>query len=85
MTHQIQSTDLQGAVQLLADNGFEGMADAIQILFNEAMKIERTQYIGAEPYSTHRTAKVLRQRIQAEDRQLANGKARTESTANQRR
>jgi putative transposase len=50
MTHQIQSTDLQNAVQLLADNGFEGMADAIQILFNEAMKIERTQYIGAEPY-----------------------------------
>jgi putative transposase len=50
MTHQIQSTDLQGAVQLLADNGFEGMADAIEILFNEAMKIERTQYIGAEPY-----------------------------------
>lgn len=50
MTHQIQSTDLQNAVQLLADNGFEGMAEAIQILFNEAMKIERTQYIGAEPY-----------------------------------
>lgn len=50
MTHPIQSTDLQDAVQLLADNGFEGMADAIQILFNEAMKIERTQYIGAEPY-----------------------------------
>jgi len=50
MTHPIQSTDLHDAVQLLADNGFEGMADAIQILFNEAMKIERTQYIGAEPY-----------------------------------
>lgn len=50
MPHQIQSTDLQGAVQLLAENGFEGTADAIQILFNEAMKIELTQYIGAEPY-----------------------------------
>jgi len=44
MTHPIQSTDLQDAVQLLADNGFEGMADAIQILFNEAMKIERTRF-----------------------------------------
>lgn len=50
MTHPIQSTDLHDAVQLLADNGFEGIVDAIQILFNEAMKIERTQYIGAEPY-----------------------------------
>ena len=26
MTHQNQSTDLNEAVQLLADNGFEGMA-----------------------------------------------------------
>lgn len=50
MTHQNQSTDLHDAVQLLADNGFEGMANAMQILFNEAMKIERTEYIGAEPY-----------------------------------
>jgi putative transposase len=50
MTHQIQSTDLNNAVQLLADNGFEGMASAIQILFNEAMKLERNEYIGAEPY-----------------------------------
>jgi putative transposase len=50
MTHQIQSTDLNNAVQLLANNGFEGMASAIQILFNEAMKLERNEYIGAEPY-----------------------------------
>ena len=50
MTHQNQSTELHDAVQLLADNGFEGMANAMQILFNEAMKIERTEYIGAEPY-----------------------------------
>ena len=50
MTHQIQSTDLNNAVQLLADNGFEGMASVIQILFNEAMKLERNEYIGAEPY-----------------------------------
>lgn len=50
MTHQIQSTDLNEAVQLLADNGFEGMAGAVQILLNEAMKLERNEYIGAEPY-----------------------------------
>lgn len=46
----MQSNDLNDAVQLLADNGFEGMANAMQILFNEAMKLERTEYIGAEPY-----------------------------------
>jgi len=50
VTHQNQSTDLNEAVQLLANNGFEGMAGAVQILLNEAMKLERTDYIGAEPY-----------------------------------
>ena len=50
MTHQNQSTDLNEAVQLLANNGFEGMAGAVQILLNEAMKLERTDYMGAEPY-----------------------------------
>ena len=50
MTHQMQSNELNEAVQLLAHNGFEGMANAMQILFNEAMKIERTEHLGAEPY-----------------------------------
>jgi putative transposase len=50
MTHQIRSTELNNAVQLLADNGFEGMPSAMQILFNEAMKLERNEYIGAEPF-----------------------------------
>jgi putative transposase len=50
MTHQMQSNDLNDAVQLLADNGFEGMANAMQILFNEAMKIERSEYLNAAPY-----------------------------------
>lgn len=50
MTHQAQSNELDQAVQLLAENGFEGMANAIQILLNEAMKLERSEYIGAEPY-----------------------------------
>jgi putative transposase len=50
MTHQMQSNELSEAVQLLADNGFEGMANAMQVLFNEAMRLERTEYIGADPY-----------------------------------
>ena len=50
VTHQMQSNELGEAVQLLADNGFEGMANAMQILLNEAMRLERSEYIGAEPY-----------------------------------
>jgi putative transposase len=49
-SHPIQSTDLNNAVQLLADNGFEVIASAMQILFNEAMKLKRNEYMGAEPY-----------------------------------
>lgn len=62
MTHQNQSSELCEAVQLLADHGFEGMANAVQILLNEVMKLERAEYLGAEPY----------QRIE-ERRSYANG------------
>jgi len=50
MTHQNQSNELCEAVHLLADHGFEGMANAVQILLNEAMKLEQAEYLGAEPY-----------------------------------
>ena len=32
----------QEVLELLADHGFEGMAQAMQILLNEAMKLERS-------------------------------------------
>jgi putative transposase len=35
---------------LLAEQGFDGMAQALQLLFNEAMKLERTVFLGAEPF-----------------------------------
>jgi transposase-like protein len=50
MTHAAESTALDHVLQLLADEGFDGMAQAIQILLNEAMKLERAQTLGAAPY-----------------------------------
>ena len=50
MTHQNQSSEVAAVVQLLADEGFEGMANAMQILLNEAMKLERSEYLNAKPY-----------------------------------
>lgn len=50
MTHQEQSNALDSIVELLAEHGFEGMAQAIEILFNEAMKLQRSAAIGALPY-----------------------------------
>ncbi|MCA9015680.1 MAG: IS256 family transposase [Planctomycetaceae bacterium] len=50
MAHQQQSNNILDAVQLLTDHGFDEMSQALQILFNEAMKLERSEYLGAEPY-----------------------------------
>jgi transposase-like protein len=50
MTRQTQSTELDLIVQLLAEHGFDGMAEAIEILFNEAMKLQRSDALGALPY-----------------------------------
>jgi transposase-like protein len=38
------------ALELLVEHGFDGLAQALRILLNEAMKIERIQTLGANPY-----------------------------------
>ena len=40
----------QEILELLAEHGFEGMAQAMQTLFNEAMKLERSAVLEAQPY-----------------------------------
>ena len=50
MTRQIESTELDAVVQLLADHGFDGMAHAVETLMNEAMKLQRSEALGAGPY-----------------------------------
>ena len=50
MTHPEQHTAIQAALETLVEEGFDGMATAMQILFNEAMKIERSQFLGAAPH-----------------------------------
>jgi putative transposase len=50
MTRQTQSNELDAIVQLLADHGFDGMAQAIEILLNEAMKLQRSEALRAGPY-----------------------------------
>ena len=37
-------------LKLLAEQGFAGMAQALQLLFNEAMKLERMAFLGAGPF-----------------------------------
>ncbi len=50
MTHREHCTACNEVVQLLAEHGFDGLAQAIEILMNEAMKLERTETLNAAPY-----------------------------------
>ena len=50
MTHQPHPNVTRQIVQLLSEQGFEGMAEAMQQLLNECMKIERQQALGVGPY-----------------------------------
>ena len=50
MTHPTQSSGCREAIQLLAEHGFDGLAEVIELLLNEVMKIERCEALGAAPY-----------------------------------
>jgi len=50
MAHVADSTALETVLQVLTQEGFEGLAEAIRILINEAMKVERSAVLQAQPY-----------------------------------
>jgi putative transposase len=50
MTHQNNDNKLDAVIKMLIENGFEGFADVLRILLNEAMKIERDNALGAALY-----------------------------------
>ena len=50
MTCPIQNTQFELAMELLIEHGFDGVASAMTILLNAAMRLERSRYLKAEPY-----------------------------------
>ena len=50
MTRQTDGNTIETVMELLIENGFDGFADVLRILLNEAMKIERDHALGAGPY-----------------------------------
>lgn len=50
MTHQLHPIVSSSVVQLLAEHGFDGMAEAMRLLLNECMKFERQRALGVGPY-----------------------------------
>lgn len=50
MAMLVEDTKLLSAVELISEKGFLGMGEAMQILVNEAMRLERSRYLRADPY-----------------------------------
>ena len=50
MAHQADNNVIETVVQLLCENGLSHMADAMRLMLNEAMRIERCQALEAGPY-----------------------------------
>ncbi len=50
MAHQNKSELLNSVLQLLNDEGTEGLAQGLRLLINEAMARERAQVLQAQPY-----------------------------------
>ena len=50
MAHRTHGNAFDDAMELLIENGFDGMAEVLRILLNEAMKIEREDVLSARAY-----------------------------------
>lgn len=50
MTRRRNDNTIEAVMELLNENGFDGYAEVLGILLNEAMKIERDDVLGAGPY-----------------------------------
>ncbi|MES1934543.1 IS406 transposase, partial [Salinisphaera shabanensis T35B1] len=50
MACQRQDNEAVAAAQLIAERGLEGLGDAVSMLINEAMRLERERHLTAAPY-----------------------------------
>ena len=50
MTHREDNKAFAQVLEVLIENGLEGMATAMEVIFNEAMKLERADFLRAEPH-----------------------------------
>ena len=45
-----QDNQAVSAAELIADRGLEGLGEAVSMLINEAMRLERERHLGVAPY-----------------------------------
>src|SRR5271163_213186 len=50
MTHQNENSQNNTAVQHILDNGLDGIGEAIRLVIDQAMKIERSHALQAQPH-----------------------------------
>ncbi len=50
MTRKTECTQFDLAMELLIENGFDGVAEAVGVLINSAMKLERSRHVTTDPY-----------------------------------
>ena len=50
MFYQEKNNTMEALFATISEKGFQGMGEAIQILMNEAMKIERNRFLGVLQY-----------------------------------
>jgi len=50
MAMRVEDTQISGLAEVLFEKGLDGLGSAVEILINEAMRIERAKYLNAEPY-----------------------------------
>ncbi|MBN2222110.1 MAG: transposase [Vallitaleaceae bacterium] len=50
MTHRSDNKAFDQVLEVLIENGLDGMASALEVIFNEAMKLERSAFLGAGPH-----------------------------------
>jgi transposase-like protein len=50
MAQHNENRPIDGAVELLKNNGFDALAEAVTVLLNSAMVAERSEHLCAEPY-----------------------------------
>lgn len=50
MIYEKENTELRAAMEIINQEGLDGLSLAVEIILNEAMKIERSQHLKAIPY-----------------------------------
>jgi putative transposase len=50
MAHEVDDSVLSQVYEVLVDSGFDGLVEALTLLLNEVMLLERSQHLQAQPY-----------------------------------